>query len=220
MVELPEGVSFETGAATLLTYLTTMHALVDRARLQPKETLLVLGAAGGVGTAAVELGKRLGARVIAVASSAEKLEHCRRHGADEVIDSSREDVKARAKTLTHGDGVDVVYDPVGGPATEAAVRSLAWGGRHLVVGFASGEIPKVPANLLLLKGAALVGVFWGAFSRRDPVANRAHANRVFQWISAGEVRPHVDGVYPFTDAEGALQRLAKREVRGKVLLVP
>lgn len=218
-VKLPEGVSFEIGASILLTYATTMHALVDRARLQPGETLLVLGAAGGVGTAAVEIGKRLGARVIAAASSPEKLAYCREHGADATIDSSREDLKERAKAISSG-GVDVVYDPVGGDLSEAALRAIAWEGRHLVVGFASGVIPKIPANLLLLKGCQAIGVFWGSFAMREPGRNRAHAETVLGWLAGGEIRPHVDGVFPFERAGDALGRLARREVKGKLVLVP
>ena len=216
---LPPSVDFETGAALLLTYATTMHALVDRGRLRAGETLLVLGAAGGVGTAAIEIGKCLGARVIAAASSPEKLAHCREHGADLLIDYASEDLKERAKALSGG-GVDVIYDPVGGDVTEAALRSMAWGGRHLVVGFAAGSIPKVAANLLLLKSCDLVGVFWGAFAQRDPGANRAHVDRVLAWLIEGRVRPHLDAVLPFERAREALERLERREVRGKVVLVP
>jgi NADPH2:quinone reductase len=217
--KLPSAVSFETGAALLLTYATTMHALVDRGRLQPGETLLVLGAAGGVGTAAIEVGKCLGARVIAAASSPEKLAYCREHGADSVINYKSEDLKERAKALSGG-GVDVIYDAVGGDATEAALRAMAWGGRHLVIGFASGSIPKVPANLLLLKSCDLVGVFWGAFAQRSPAENRAHTDRVLAWLVEGRIRPHVDAVLPFDRAAEALERLERREVRGKIVLVP
>jgi NADPH:quinone reductase len=217
--KLPESVSFETGAALLLTYATTMHALVDRGQLRSGETLLVLGAAGGVGTAAIEVGKCLGARVIAAASTAEKLSHCREHGADAVIDYKNEDLKVRAKALSPG-GIDVTYDPVGGDATEAAIRSMAWGGRHLVIGFASGSIPKVPANLLLLKSCELVGVFWGAFAQRSPAENRAHVDRLLTWLVEGKIRPHVDVVVPFERAREALERLERREAMGKVVLVP
>ena len=198
---------------------TTMHALVDRGKLRSGETLLVLGAAGGVGTAAIEIGKALGARVIAAASSQEKLAHCRAHGADLVIDYKTEDLKERAKVLSGG-GVDVIYDPVGGDLTEAALRAMAWGGRHLVIGFASGPIPKVPANLLLLKSCDLVGVFWGAFAQRSPAENRAHVERVLGWLVEGRVKPHVDVVLPFAEARVALERLEQRAVKGKVVLVP
>lgn len=219
-VKVPERVSFETAAATLLTYATTYHALVDRAAMKPGETLLVLGAAGGVGTAAVELGKVLGGRVIACASTAEKLAFCKEHGADDGIDYAKEDLKARAKELTKGNGADVVYDPVGGGLSEAALRSIAWEGRFLVVGFASGEIPKIPLNLALLKGCQICGVFWGSFAMRDPAKNRANGARIFQWIEEGKLRPHVDGVYPFANAKEALLRMERREVKGKLVLVP
>lgn len=216
---LPDGVSFEVGAAVLLTYATTIHALADRAALRPGETLLVLGAAGGVGTAAIEIGKRLGAKVIAAASSEDKLAHCREHGTDATIDYSKEDLKERAKALSGG-GVDVVYDPVGGDFTEAALRAIAWEGRYLIVGFAAGPIPKIPANLVLLKGCQIVGVFWGAFAQRDPARNAANAERVLGWLANGELRPHVDAVLPFERAAEALERLARREVKGKLVLVP
>ncbi|MBL8740740.1 MAG: NADPH:quinone oxidoreductase family protein [Myxococcales bacterium] len=218
-IVLPASISFEVGAATLLTYLTTAHALIDRAKLVAGDSLLVLGAAGGVGTAAVEMGKALGARVIAAASSKEKLEYCRAHGADEVIDYSHEDLKERAKALSGG-GVDVVYDPVGGDLTEAALRALAWEGRLLVVGFASGAIPKIPANLTLLKSCQVVGVFWGAFAARWPEKNRAHAEQVLAWVESGKLRPHVDAALPFARAAEALGRIARREVKGKLVLVP
>ena len=219
-VKLPDNVSFEVGAATLLTYATTYHALVDRAALAKGETLLVLGAAGGVGIAAVELGHLLGARVIAAASSEDKLAFCRAHGADEGIDYAREDLKDRIKALTSGNGVDVVYDPVGGSLAEAALRGTAWQGRFLVIGFASGEIPKIPLNLPLLKGCQIVGVFWGSFAMRFPEQNRAHAQQLFRWISEGKLAPHVDTVLPFTEAGSALTRLEHRQVKGKLVLVP
>jgi len=219
VAKLPAQVAFETGAALLLTYATTMHALIDRGRLRQGETLLVLGAAGGVGTAAIEIGKCLGARVIAAASSPEKLAYCREHGADAVIDYKAEDLKERAKVLSGG-GVDVVYDAVGGDATEAALRTMAWGGRLLVIGFASGTIPKIPANLVLLKGCEVVGAFWGAFVQRSPAQNQAHVERLLAWLVEGRIRPHVDAVLPFQRAREALEKLERREVRGKVVLVP
>ncbi|HEY1558445.1 MAG TPA: NADPH:quinone oxidoreductase family protein [Kofleriaceae bacterium] len=220
VVKLPDAVSFEVGAATLLTYLTTYHALVDRAALASGESLLVLGAAGGVGIAAVELGALLGARVIAAASSADKLEFCRTHGARETIDYTREDLKERVKALTSGNGVDIVYDPVGGAFAEPALRATGWRGRYLVIGFASGEIPKIPLNLVLLKGCQIVGVFWGMFAMREPAINHAHAEQVFAWIAEGKLRPAVDAVLPFASAADALDRLARREVKGKLVLVP
>lgn len=220
VVKVPAGVGFEVAAATLLTYGTTWHALVDRADLKAGETLLVLGAAGGVGIAAVEIGKLLGARVIAAASTAEKLAFCREHGADEGIEYAREDVKERSKQLTGGEGVDVVYDAVGGPFAEPALRAIAWQGRYLVVGFAAGEIPKIPLNLVLLKGCQIVGVFWGAFAARDPAKNHANAERIFAAVAAGQLRPHVDASLPFARAGEALARMERREVLGKLVLVP
>ncbi|WP_434417723.1 NADPH:quinone oxidoreductase family protein [Nannocystis pusilla] len=220
VVKVPAGVGFEVAAATLLTYGTTWHALVDRADLKAGETLLVLGAAGGVGIAAVELGKLLGARVIAAASTAEKLAFCRAHGADEGIEYAREDLKERSKQLTGGEGVDVVYDAVGGPFAEPALRAIGWQGRYLVVGFAAGEIPKIPLNLVLLKGCQIVGVFWGAFAARDPAKNHANAERIFAAVAAGQLRPHVDASLPFARAGEALARMERREVLGKLVLVP
>lgn len=220
VLRVPAAVSFEVAAATLLTYATTWHALVDRAGLRAGETLLVLGAAGGVGIAAVEIGKLLGARVIAAASSAEKLAFCRAHGADETIDYVREDLKESAKRLTRGTGADVIYDPVGGAFTDAALRSIAWAGRYLVVGFANGEIPKIPLNLVLLKGCQIVGVFWGAFVARAPERHRANAAQIFAAVAAGQLRPHVDATLPFARAGEALMRMERREVMGKLVLVP
>jgi NADPH2:quinone reductase len=219
VTRLPDAIPFEVGAAVVVAYATTMHALVDRGRLGRGETLLVLGAAGGVGLAAVEIGKCLGARVIAAASTPEKLALCREHGADETIDYAHEDLKARTKALAPA-GVDFVYDPVGGDYTEAAVRSLAWDGRLLVVGFTAGAIPKIPTNLLLLKGAAMSGVFWGAFTQRDPARNREHIARVLAWIEEGRLRPHVDAVLPLERAGEALERLVRREAKGKLVLAP
>jgi NADPH2:quinone reductase len=216
---LPEGVSFEVGAAVLLTYATTVHALVDRAALRAGETLLVLGAAGGVGTAAIEIGKCLGARVIAAASSDEKLAYCREHGADATINYATEDLKERAKALSGG-GAGVIYDPVGGDLTEAALRAIGWEGRYLIVGFAAGSIPKIPANLVLLKSCQIVGVFWGAFAQREPARNGANVERVLAWLAEGKIRPHVDAVLPFERAGEALERIGRREVKGKLVLVP
>ncbi|HEY4178346.1 MAG TPA: NADPH:quinone oxidoreductase family protein [Kofleriaceae bacterium] len=216
-VKLPDAVSFEIGAATLLTYLTTYYALRDRAAMQPKETLLVLGAAGGVGIAAVELGALMGARVIAAASSDDKLAFCKAHGATETINYAREDLKERLKSLG---GADVVYDPVGGDLSETALRGIKWEGRYLVVGFASGEIPKIPLNLTLLKGCQIVGVFWGQFAMREPVKNMQHAEQLFAWIGDGKLRPAIDTVMPFDQASEALAKLMRREVKGKLVLVP
>lgn len=219
-VRVPDAISFEVAAATMVTYVTTMHALVDRAALKPGETLLVLGAAGGVGLAAVQLGKALGARVIAAASSDEKVALCKQYGADEGIVYGRDDLKTRMKELTGGGGANVIYDPVGGAYSEPALRSIAWEGRYLVVGFAAGDIPKIPLNLTLLKGCQIVGVFWGSFAMRNPEGNRAHARRVFELIAAGSLRPHIDVVLPFERASEALERLESRKAMGKVVLTP
>jgi NADPH2:quinone reductase len=219
LVPIPEGMDFPTAAAFMLTYGTSDHALSDRAALQAGETLLVLGAAGGVGIAAIEIGKALGARVIACASSEEKLAVCRAHGADETIDYVHGDLRERIKELTGGKGVDVVYDAVGGPHTELALRSTAWRGRLLVVGFASGEIPKIPVNLTLLKGCSIVGVFWGDFSRREPDHFAARVGQLDRWYQEGKLKPHVSEVLPLHRAAEALTRLAARQVKGKVVLI-
>jgi NADPH2:quinone reductase len=218
--KIPAEVSFQTAAATPLTYLTVMHALVDRAKLHAGETLLVLGAAGGIGIASIQVGKMLGARVIAAASSPEKLALCKASGADMTVDYAHEDLKERVKALTDGQGANVVMDPVGGPYSEPALRAIAWEGRFLVVGFAAGDIPKIPLNLALLKGCEIVGVFWGQFVMRTPERNRAHAERVFQAIAEGKLAPHVDAVFPFARAAEALERMEQRKVLGKVLLEP
>jgi NADPH2:quinone reductase len=218
LVPMPKAMDFVTGAAFLLTYGTSDHALRDRARLASGETLLVLGAAGGVGLAAIEIGKALGARVIACASSADKLAVCRDHGADATIDYATEDLRARVKALTEGRGVDVVYDPVGGAYSEPAFRSLAWRGRHLVVGFAAGEIPKLPLNLALLKGASLVGVFWGDFARREPRAVGESFAQLARWHGEGKLRPHVSQTLPLERAAQAIRLLASREAKGKVVV--
>ena len=218
LVPMPEGMDFESAAAFLLTYGTSDHALRDRAQLKAGETLLVLGAAGGVGLAAIEIGKALGARVIACASSADKLEVCRAHGADELVDYAREDLRERIKVLTAGKGVDVVYDAVGGPYSEPALRSCAWRGRFLVVGFAAGDIPKIPLNLALLKGCSIVGVFWGDFARREPKAFAESIAQLGAWFRAGKLRPHVSQTFPLAQAVDALKLMAGRKVKGKVVL--
>jgi NADPH:quinone reductase len=219
VIPIPDGVSFEVASGFVLVYGTSYHALVDRARLQRGETLLVLGAAGGVGLSAVEIGKALGARVIAAASSKEKLDVCIQHGADEVIDYSTEDLKTRIKDLTGGNGVDVVYDPVGGEYAEPALRGIAWDGRYLVVGFAAGDIPKIPLNLALLKGCSIVGVFWGAFTMRDPARNRANLTQLFAWVADGTLKPRVSATYPLERAADALEDMLARRVTGKAVLV-
>ncbi len=218
LVPIPQGMEFTSAAAFLLTYGTSDHALRDRGALQAGETLLVLGAAGGVGLAAIEIGKALGARVIACASSEDKLAVCRGHGADATIDYAREDLRERVKALTDARGPDVVYDPVGGPYTELAFRSIAWRGRLLVVGFAAGEIPKLPLNLALLKGASVVGVFWGDFARREPERFADSLRRLARWYGEGKLRPHVSQTFPLEKAAEALKLMAARQVKGKVVL--
>ncbi|HUP28877.1 MAG TPA: NADPH:quinone oxidoreductase family protein, partial [Usitatibacter sp.] len=220
VVPIPAQIGFETAAAFMFTYGTSYHALKDRGQLARGETLLVLGAAGGVGLAAVELGKLLGARVIAAASSEEKLEACRSRGADATIDYTREDLRERLKQLTEGRGVDVVYDPVGGKHTEPAFRSLAWRGRLLVVGFASGEIPKLPFNLPLLKGASIVGVFWGDFTRREAELNRRNMAQLVEWVAAGTLKPLVSARYPLAQGAEAIRDVRERRARGKVVVLP
>ena len=218
LLPLPEGMDFASGAAFLLTYGTSDHALRDRGGLKSGETLLVLGAAGGVGLAAIEIGKALGARVIACASSDDKLAVCKSHGADALINYASEDLRERIKALTDGRGVDVVYDAVGGPYTEPAFRSLAWRGRLLVVGFAAGEIPKLPLNLALLKGASVVGVFWGDFTRREPrefADERAPARRL---VPRRQAPPARLADLPLHKAADALKLMAARQVKGKVVL--
>lgn len=220
IVPLPPGLDFSVAAAFMMTYGTSYHGLKDRAQLQPGETLLVLGAAGGVGLAAIELGKKMGARVIAAASTPEKLAVCREHGADELINYESEDLKERIKALTEGRGVDVIYDPVGGKYAEPALRSMAWKGRYLVVGFAAGDIPKIPLNLTLLKGCAILGVFWGDFATREPQANMGNGMQLFQWLMQGELKPHISQQYPLEKAGEALRALMERRVTGKIVLVP
>jgi NADPH2:quinone reductase len=218
LLPLPENMDFVTGASFVLTYATTDHALRDRGALAAGETLLVLGAAGGVGLAAIEVGKALGARVIACASSDEKLAVCRSHGADATINYATEDLRERIKALTASRGPDVIYDPVGGPYSEPAFRSIAWRGRHLVVGFAAGEIPKLPLNLALLKGASVVGVFWGDFARREPARFAESVKQLTKWYAEGRLKPHVSETFPLDQAAEALKRMAARQVKGKVVL--
>ncbi len=218
LVPLPAGMDFNTGAAFVLTYGTSDHALRDRGALKAGETLLVLGAAGGVGLAAIEIGKALGARVIACASTDDKLAVCRAHGADEAINYATDDLRERIKALTGGKGVDVVYDAVGGPYSEPAFRSIAWRGRLLVVGFAAGDIPKLPLNLALLKGASIVGVFWGDFGRREPKQFAASLRQLGQWYAEGKLKPHISQVLPLAKAAEALNLMAARKVTGKLVL--
>lgn len=218
VLPMPAGMDFTTAAAFSMTYGTSMHALKQRGNLQAGETLLVLGASGGVGLAAVEIGKAMGATVIAAASSAEKLAVAKAAGADHLINYSEQSLKDELKTLTKGQGVDVIYDPVGGPLFEQAFRSIAWNGRMLVIGFASGEIPALPANLPLLKGAALIGVFWGAFAQRQPQDNVANFQQLFAWYGEGKLRPLVSQTFPLEKAGDAIDTLAKRKAVGKVVV--
>jgi NADPH:quinone reductase len=218
LLPLPTGMDFTHAAAFGLTYATSDHALRDRGQLTAGETLLVLGAAGGVGLAAVEIGKALGARVIAAASADDKLAVCREHGADDTINYTADDLRDRVKAITNGRGVDVVYDPVGGAYTEPALRSLAWRGRLLVVGFAAGEIPKIPLNLTLLKGCSIVGVFWGEFTRREPQRFAESMQQLGRWYADGKLKPHVSQTYPLERAADALTAMANRQVKGKVVL--
>jgi NADPH2:quinone reductase len=209
---------FDVAAGFTLTYGTSHHALKQRARLAAGETLLVLGAAGGVGLAAVELGKLMGAKVIAAASSDDKLALCREYGADEVINYSTEDLKERVKQITAGKGVDVVYDPVGDKYAELAFRSIAWNGRYLVVGFAAGEIPKLPLNLPLIKGASIVGVFWGAFTAHEPKLHEENMAELLKWFAEGKLKPHVSAHLPLERGAEAIRLLMDRKAKGKVIL--
>lgn len=219
VMPLPPGFALEDAAAFAFTYGTSHHALMDRAALQPGETVLVLGAAGGVGSAALQIAKAAGARVIAGASSDEKCALCRELGADATINYSSEDLRAALKTLTDGKGPDVVYDPVGGDLAEPVFRSIAWRGRYLVVGFAGGGIPALPWNLALLKGASVVGVFWGDFVKREPKASAAALMQLAQWYAQGKIKPVIDQALPMAELPAAYARMGTRQVRGKLLLV-
>lgn len=218
VLPIPAGMDFTTAAAFGMTYGTSMHALKQRANLQPGETLLVLGASGGVGLAAVEIGKAMGAKVIAAASSDAKLEVAKAAGADVLINYSEGSLKEQLKAITGGQGVDVIYDPVGGDLFEEAFRSIAWNGRMLVVGFASGTIPSLPANLTLLKGASLVGVFWGSFAQRQPQDNAANFQQLFKWYGEGKLKPLVSQTYPLEKAADAINHLGQRKAVGKVVV--
>jgi NADPH2:quinone reductase len=220
VLPMAAGMDFDTAAAITLTYGTSHHAVVGRAQLKAGETMLVLGAAGGVGLAAIEIGKALGARVIAAASTAEKLAVCKEHGADVLINYTTEDLRDAIKAATHGKGPDVVYDPVGGSYTEPAFRSIAWRGRYLVIGFANGEIPKLPLNLPLLKGASLVGVFWGDYARREPAHNLAAMQELMRWLAEGKIKPHISARYALADTPQALIDMASRKVTGKIVILP
>ena len=218
-VPLPPGFPAVDAAAFIMTYATSHHALIDRAQVQQGETVLVLGAAGGVGTAAIQIAKAAGARVIAAASNDAKCAFCLSIGADATIDTSTQNLREAIKSITSGKGPDVIYDPVGGAQTEAAFRSIAWRGRHLVVGFASGPIPALPLNLTLLKGASLVGVFWGDFAKREPKAAAAMMLELMIWYGEGKIKPAIDATLPMTELKAAFARMAARDVRGKLVLV-
>ena len=220
LVPIPAALDFDRAAGIIVTYGTTYHALKDRAHLKAGETLAVLGASGGVGLAAIELGKVMGARVIACASSDDKLDFARRHGADEAINYAKDDLKEALRRVTGGEGADVIYDPVGGAFSEAALRSIARHGRFLVVGFAAGEIPKIPLNLVLLKDCQIVGVFWGSFLQHVPEMHRANTEQIMTWTAAGKLSAHVQQVYPLERAADALKAIAARKVMGKLILRP
>jgi len=214
----PKKMDYPVAASFMMAYGTSYHALKDRGRLRKGETLLVLGASGGVGLAAVELGKLMGARVIAAASTDEKLELCREYGADQTINYNKLDLKVTIKELTGGKGADVIYDPVGGEYSEAAFRAIAWNGRFLVVGFAAGTIPKMPLNLPLLKGASIVGVFWGGFTIGNPKANLENTKALVQWYEEGKIKPHIHRIYELEDTPKALEEMMNRKVKGKLVV--
>ncbi len=215
---LPDDFSFEDAAAFICTYATSHHALIDRGALRAGETVLILGAAGGVGTAAIQIAKATGARVLAAAGSETKCQACPTLGADETINYTTQNLRDELKALTEGKGPDVIYDPVGGDLAEAAFRSIAWRGRHLVVGFAQGQIPALPLNLALLKGASLVGVFWGEFAKREPQHNARMLGELAAWYAAGKIKPVLDRVLPLEELPAAFARMAAREVIGKLVL--
>ena len=220
LVKLPPAVDFDHAAGLCVTYGTTLYALKDRAKLRSGETLAVLGASGGTGLAAIELGKLMGARVIACASSDDKIGFARRHGADAGINYASDDLKEALRRETGGNGPDVIYDPVGGDFAEAALRAIAWEGRFLVVGFAAGAIPKLPLNLVLLKGCDVVGVFWGSWINRDKAGHRANTEQILRWCAEGKLSSHVHKIYPLADGPAALNDIAARKVMGKVILRP
>ena len=220
LVAMPAGLDFDRAAGLTVTYGTTMYALNDRAKLRPGETLAVLGAAGGTGLAAVELGKLMGARVIACASSDDKIAFAKKHGADDGVNYATADLKDALRALTGGKGVNVVYDPIGGAQGEAALRGMDWGGRYLVIGFAAGDMPKLPLNLVLLRSYDVLGVYWGAWTQRDPQGHRANMTRILDWSAQGRLSSHVHAVYPLSEARAALKAIAERKVMGKAILRP
>ena len=218
LIPIPASVSDEVASAVSVAFGTAIHGLKDRGRVKPGETVAILGASGGAGQAAIEIAKAMGARVIAAASSDDKLEICRALGADEVVNYDAVDLKEALKTLTGGRGVDVVYDCVGGPYAEPAVRALAWQGRFLVVGFAAGDIPKLPLNLLMLKGADAIGVFWGEAVKRDPAGHRANMIDVLRWVSEGKLAPRIQATYPLAEIREAIGVIDRREATGKIVV--
>ena len=220
LVKIPDNLDFERAAGLTVTYATTLYGLRERGKLKSGETLVVLGASGGVGLAAIEIGKIIGARVIACASSDEKLAFARKHGADETVNYASEDLRGALKRLGGERGVDVVYDPVGGSYAEPAVRALGWEGRYLVVGFAAGEIPKLPLNLVLLKSCDIRGVLWGAWALREPDGQRALMTEIVRWCAEGKLSAHVHAVYPLAEIATALKAIAERKVMGKIVLQP
>ncbi|RYX89618.1 MAG: NADPH:quinone oxidoreductase family protein [Bradyrhizobiaceae bacterium] len=220
VVKIPDNLDFDRAAGVIITYGTALHALEDRASPKPGETLAVLGAAGGTGLAACELGKLLGLKVIACASSDEKLDFAKQHGAELGLNYAKDDLKEGLKGLTGGKGVDIIFDPVGGKYAEAALRAIAWEGRFLVIGFAAGDIPKMPLNLALLKGCDIRGVFWGAWVRQNPEKNRASLEKLVRWAAEGKISAHVDRTFPLEKTAEALKVLAGRQAMGKVILHP
>jgi len=218
LAKVPDGLTLDKASGLSIAYGTTIHALMQRGELKPEETLLVLGAAGGTGLAAVEIGAIMGAKVIACASTDEKLNFTRQHGAAETINTTTDDLRARLKAITGGKGVDVIYDPVGGALTEPAMRSLAWKGRLLVIGFASGEIPKIPLNLPLLKGCDIRGVYWGDFTAREPAVNRANMLKLLKWAESGALSVHIHATYKLEDYKKAFNAISGRRTLGKTLL--
>jgi NADPH2:quinone reductase len=220
LVKLPDGADLDRAAGLSVTYGTTLHGLRNRAGLHAGETLAVLGAAGGTGLAAVEIGKLLGARVIACASSEDKLDFARRHGADIGINYGRDDLKTALRVATNGEGVDVVYDPIGGVAGETALRALRWGGRHLVIGFAAGDLPKFPMNIVLLKSLDVLGVYWGGWAERNPAGYRADLGEIVKWFADGRLSAQVHATYALADTAEAIRQIAGRKVMGKVIVKP
>lgn len=225
-VTMPDALDFHKGAAINLTYGTSYHGLKDRANLQPGETLFVMGASGGVGLAAVELGKAMGAKVIAAASTEEKLAVCREHGADETLlyepggltPEQQKEFSTTLKEMTGGKGIDVIYDPIGGDYAEPALRSMAWKGRYLVVGFVAGPIPKIPLNLTLLKGCSIMGVFWGQFTALEPKANAENISELLAMLDDGRIKPRISAVYPLAETADALALMAARKATGKIII--